>query len=58
MYLDEMSGASWYRETVSGHCRHGLVDGDQRVARSPIKTEPESTARCVPRAPQGAVSTC
>ena len=43
--------------TISGHRRRGLVDGEQRVARHPIRTEPVSTACCVPREPQGAVST-
>ena len=31
--------------------------GEQRVARRPIRTQFVSTARCVPRSPQGAVST-
>ena len=43
--------------TISGHCRHGLADGEQRVALRPIITNPESTARCVPRAPLRVVST-
>ena len=36
--------------TISGHLRRRLADGEQRVALRPIRTEPESTARCVPRA--------
>ena len=33
------------------------LDGEQWVAHHPIRTEPKSTARCVPRARQGADST-
>ena len=43
--------------TISGHRRRGLAGGEQQVVRRPITTEPVSTARCVPRVPQGAVST-
>ena len=35
----------------------GLADGEQRVAHCPIRTKPKPMERCVPRAPQGAVST-
>ena len=42
--------------TISGHRRHGLADGEQRVALRPIKAKAESTARCGPRAPQRVVS--
>ena len=43
--------------TIYGHRRHGLADGEQSVILCPIWTEPESTARCVPRAPLRVVST-
>ena len=45
------------RATISSHRRRGFVGDEQRVARRPIRTEPMSTALCVPRVPQGAVST-
>ena len=32
-------------------------DGEQQIARRPIRTKPMSTARCVPSASQGAVNT-
>ena len=44
----------WYKLIL--HHRQ-LADGEQWVAHRPIRTEPESTARCVPRAPPGAVRT-
>ena len=44
--------------TISGHRRRGFAGGEQRVACRPIRTEPVSTAHCVPRAPQRAVSNC
>ena len=43
--------------TISGHRRRGLVDGEQRVAFRPIRTEPESTMSCSPPAPQRAICT-
>ena len=42
---------------ISGHRSRGLANSEQRVAGRPIGTKPVSTAHCIPRAPQGAVST-
>ena len=42
---------------ISSHCRHGLADGEQRVALCSIRTEPESTVRYVPHSPERPVST-
>ena len=41
--------------TISGHHRCGLADDEQWVALCPIRTKPESTARC--HTPQKVVST-
>ena len=41
---------------ISVHRRRGLADGEQRVACRPVRTKSVSTARCVPCAPEGAVS--
>ena len=46
-----------HRVTISGHRRRGLAEGEQRVARCPLRTELKSTVRCVPSAPQIALST-
>ena len=45
------------RLTISDNRRRRLVDGEQWLARRKIRTELELTLRCVPRAPQRAVST-
>ena len=43
--------------TISGHFKRGLADGEQWLARRPIRTGLESTARCASRASQRAVTT-
>ena len=43
--------------TISGYRRRELADSEQRVALRPIRTKSELTTRCIPRAPQRAVST-
>ena len=46
-----------HRAMISGRRRRRLTNGEQRVTWRPIRTKPMLTSRCVPRAPQGAVST-
>ena len=41
---------------IASHRRHGLADGEQWIAQRLIRTEPGSTAHCVPRTLQGTVS--
>ena len=54
---DARGDAEGISATISGRRRRGLADGEQPVTLRPNRTEPESTARCVPRAHGRVVST-
>ena len=49
--LGKDTGALGISVMISGHRKRELADGEQRGALRLIKNRPESTARCVPRAP-------